>query len=83
MTLFTIVRKYLGIADPIQDLFQCDGASRDPVINQFLYTLSENDREAFEERVAIIEFDGGKPCDVALAMAMEMYGYGSSNGGQS
>lgn len=42
----------------------------DPIVSDFVQLLDANCREAWEERAAIMEFDGGLPRDLAEALAL-------------
>jgi len=42
----------------------------DPIVTELVARLSSEHREEFEERAAIIEFDGGKPSAHAECLAL-------------
>ncbi len=42
----------------------------DPIVSEFVELLDTNCREAWDERAAIMEFDGGLPRDLAEALAL-------------
>ena len=42
----------------------------DPIVSDFVRLLDVNCREAWEERAAIMEFDGGLQRELAEALAM-------------
>ena len=42
----------------------------DPIVSNFVELLDANCREAWEERAAIMEFDGGISHDLAEALAL-------------
>jgi len=42
----------------------------DPIVKDFVQLLDANCREAWEERAAIMEFDGGLPRGLAEALAL-------------
>jgi hypothetical protein len=41
-----------------------------PIVSEFVALLEANQQEAWDERAAIMEFDGGQPRELAEALAL-------------
>ena len=60
---------------PIEAAFSCPFTSKekpvtDPIVSDLVALLDEDLREAYEERAAIMEFDGGVDRELAEALSL-------------